>query len=41
MVNSSIITTESLARDEGVLTVVPENRKHIKTAVTRCKKMKG
>jgi len=24
MVNSSIITTESLARDEDVLTVVPE-----------------
>jgi len=38
MVNSSIITAESLARDEDVLTVEPGNRKHIKTVVMRCKK---
>ena len=30
---SSIITAESLVRDEDVLTVELENRKHIKTVV--------
>jgi len=37
---SSIITAESLARDKVVLTVEPEYRKHIKTIVIRCKKMR-
>ena len=34
----SSIMAESLARDEGVLTVEPGNRKRIKTVVIRCKK---
>jgi len=31
---------ESLAGDKDVLTVEPESRKHIKTVVLRCKKMR-
>jgi len=35
---TSIITAESLARDENGLTVESGNRKHIGTVVIRCKK---
>jgi hypothetical protein len=34
---SSIITAKSLAGDKDVLTVEPDNRKHIETIVVRCK----